>query len=654
MKTPYQTKNRTQSLSVARTLASAAVVLSLTACGGETLDSIQNDLDNGDDVDINISTNDDGSVVISVIEDDDPDGASVDTGALFDEETDGEISGDANSPLSLQLADGSNVLNGTVVASDIDYVTVNVPAGSELSAINLVGYESAGNDQSFIGIQQGTVFTEPPVDTVVGNLLGFTLFGTALVGSDILPNIGSGDGAQGFSGALPAGDYTFWIQETGDAPATWSLDLVVSAASIVADDPIADDQSDRVVGAMYALTNQHDPSQQISAADDAASEPDRVNQVVAYSRGVDGSLVELGVYDTGGVGENIRNSGANPLASQDPLIVSKDQRFVFAVNAGSESISSFIINDDFSLTPASLDVSTSGSSGAQNPVSLTIYENILYVANTGNYVDENGVELDTLPEYRNRVNSSIIGFTIGDDGTLTELAGSEIPGIAANAGSVEFSSDGLSLHVTERRTNEILSISLDEYRLPISEGSVGSVTPQPFGTDLYPADIGDILLVSEGNNGAPGLSALSSYLVESDGSLTGISLSSGVDGDPLTTGFTFGCWVEFVETPTGDFAYVSNTPDGIITSFEVSEAGELTLLESAAADVGVGGDDTQNGGGVLDAEVAGDYLYQVVNNDSRIAQFYINDQGGLERQFFLEVVDPELFIPRMFVGIAGF
>jgi len=194
------------------------------------------------------------------------------------------------------------------------------------------------------------------------------------------------------------------------------------------------------------------------------------------------------------------------------------------------------------------------------------------------------------------VNSSIIGFTIGDDGTLTELAGSEIPGIAANAGSVEFSSDGLSLHVTERRTNEILSISLDENRLPISEGSVGSVTPQPFGTDLYPADIGDILLVSEGNNGAPGLSALSSYLVESDGSLTGISLSSGVDGDPLTTGFTFGCWVEFVETPTGDFAYVSNTPDGIITSFEVSEAGELTLLESA----------------------------------------------------------PELFIPRMFVGIAGF
>ena len=94
-------------------------------------------------------------------------------------------------------------------------------------------------------------------------------------------------------------------------------------------------------GAMYALTNKHDLSQQISAADDALSEPDRVNQVVAYSRDENGVLTQIGVYDTGGVGENIRNSGANPLASQDPLIVSKDQRFVFAVNAGSESISSF-------------------------------------------------------------------------------------------------------------------------------------------------------------------------------------------------------------------------------------------------------------------------------------------------------------------------
>jgi len=302
-----------------------------------------------------------------------------------------------------------------------------------------------------------------------------------------------------------------------------------------------------------------------------------------------------------------------------------------------------------------------GASGAQNPVSLTQFEDILYVVNTGNYVDENGTELTTLPQDRNRVNASILGFRINEDGTLTEMAGSEVAGIGNNAGSIEFSTSGEFLYVTERRTNNIVSVTLDENSLPLTyddgelrSSEVPSITEQPFGTDLYPAEGGDILLVSEGNNGATGLSALSSYRIEENGALTGISLSSGVEGDPLTTGFTFGCWVEFVETPTGDFAFVSNTPDGVITSYSVGDEGGLTLLESLAGDAGIDGDDTQNGGGVLDAEIVYPFLYQVVNNDSRIAQFRIGEDGSLERQLDIEITDTELFLPRMFVGIAGF
>ncbi len=414
-------------------------------------------------------------------------------------------------------------------------------------------------------------------------------------------------------------------------------------------------------GAIFALTNRHNLASQISAAADAVSEPDLVNEVVAYSRSADGVLQQIGVYETGGLGENIRNSGANPLASQDPLIVSKDNRFLFAVNAGSESISSFVINDDFTLTPADLNVPTTGDSNAQNPVSLTIYDNILYVVNTGAYFDENGDPATTLPEDRNRSNSSIIGFVVNDDGTLTELENSEVPGIGANAGSIEFSSNGEFLYVTQRRTNDIFTIPLDGTQIPVvnDDGEaqffgLTSITPQPFGTDIYPADTGDILLVSEGNNGVAGLSALSSYRIEESGDLTGISLSSGVEGDPLTTGFTFGCWVEFVETPEGDFAYVSNTPDGVITSFAVGDQGGLTRLESSAGVTGIEGDDSQNGAGVLDVEITYPFLYQVVNNDSRIAQFRINSDGSLDRQTGVEVVNTDLFRARMFVGIAGF
>lgn len=414
-------------------------------------------------------------------------------------------------------------------------------------------------------------------------------------------------------------------------------------------------------GAVFALTNRHDPSVQISASADAVAQPDLVNEVVAYSRTVDGELQEIGVFETGGLGENIRASGANPLASQDPLIVSKDNRFLFAVNAGSESISSFVINEDFTLSAATLDISTVGASNAQNPVSLTVFENTLYVVNTGAFFDANGNPATVLPQDRTRFNASIIGFTVADDGTLTELANSEVPGIGANAGSIEFSSNGQFLYVTERRTNNIITVPLDENQLPVTNdagvvqnASLLSQTEQPFGTDLYPADSGDILLVSEGNNGAAGLSALSSYLVEDNGALTGISLSSGVEGDPLTTGFTFGCWVEFTETPVGDFAFVSNTPDGVITSFAVGDAGGLTRLEASAGTTGIEGDDTQNGAGVLDAEIVFPFLYQVVNNDGRIAQFMINTDGSLDRELDVEIVNTDLFRAGMFVGIAGF
>lgn len=438
-------------------------------------------------------------------------------------------------------------------------------------------------------------------------------------------------------------------------------ELVVGLADNNTGNTNADVAAGAAAGAMYALTNQHNPSEQISSSDDAPIEPNRLNQVVAYSRSEGGALTLIGVYDTGGIGENIRNSGANPLASQDPLIVSKDHRFVFAVNAGSESISSFLINEDYSLTPADLDVSTSGTSGAQNPVSLTVFDDILYVVNTGNYVDDNGNELNSLPEDRNRVNASIIGFRVADDGTLTKMQGSELTTVGANAGSIEFSDNGQDLYITERRTNDIVHVRLDENGLPIRYDSgevrqtrIPSITAQPFGTDLYPVNGGSILLVSEGNNGAPGLSALSSYRIEQNGALTGISLSSGVEGDPLVTGHTFGCWVEFVETPDGDFAYVSNTPDGVITSYAVGDAGGLTVLESSAGTTNIVGDDTQNGVGILDAEIAYPYLYQVVNNDGRIAQYEIASDGTLTRMQDEEVVDTDLFVQGMFVGIAGF
>lgn len=105
---------------------------------------------------------------------------------------------------------------------------------------------------------------------------------------------------------------------------------------------------------------------------------------------------------------------------------------------------------------------------------------------------------------------------------------------------------------------------------------------------------------------------------------------------------------------SADYTFVSNTPDGVISSYTVDSASQLTRLASEAGNAGVSDDETQNGGGVLDAEVVFPYLYQVVNNDSRIAQWQINPDGSLERMLSIEIVDTELLRPRTFVGIAGF
>ncbi len=147
---------------------------------------------------------------------------------LFDEANDGDIVDDRNNPQPLQFVVGENRVNGSTVSPDLDYLTVNVPAGSELTAIELADFTST-DDQSFIAIQAGSVFTEPNNGADPSNLLGYVHFGADMVGDDILTAMSVGEGAQGFTPPLEAGDYSFWIQETGAELVNYSMVFVVEA-----------------------------------------------------------------------------------------------------------------------------------------------------------------------------------------------------------------------------------------------------------------------------------------------------------------------------------------------------------------------------------------------------------------------------------------
>lgn len=153
--------------------------------------------------------------------------------AGWSESTQGDISGNKNSPTAISLAQGSNLVQGTIQSGDIDYLTITIPAGLSLAAIPMINY--AGEDGiAFIAFQSGTVFTEGPsaASVNVANLLGYTLFGTNVqnLGDDLLLAMQTeGFGSQGFDRPLAAGSYTFWIQQTG-ALTDYTLDFQVIPA----------------------------------------------------------------------------------------------------------------------------------------------------------------------------------------------------------------------------------------------------------------------------------------------------------------------------------------------------------------------------------------------------------------------------------------
>ncbi len=74
----------------------------------------------------------------------------------------------------------------------------------------------------------------------MANLLGYAHFGPAdePVGSNRLDNIATGAGAQGFSGTLGPGTYTFWSQQTGANASTYTLAFDVTTISAVPVPPL--------------------------------------------------------------------------------------------------------------------------------------------------------------------------------------------------------------------------------------------------------------------------------------------------------------------------------------------------------------------------------------------------------------------------------
>jgi 6-phosphogluconolactonase len=307
------------------------------------------------------------------------------------------------------------------------------------------------------------------------------------------------------------------------------------------------------------------------------------NAVVVYARRADGSISYLGTYPTGGLG----TAPTSGLGSQGAVVLTPNARFLFAVNAGSNQVSSFAVDGD------GLSLAATVSSGGQRPVSVAATNHLLYALNN--------------------MSNTVTGFRIGHDGSLTAVPAwtRSLTAGAINAAQVQFTKDGKFLVVVERgsRSFDVFPVNPDgSLGAPVSSPSAGLA---PFGFDITASGK---IVVSE--PGAADNSA-SSYNVEHSGALRIVS-------ERVLANQGAPCWV--VITKDGRFAYTANAGSGSISGYAIAADGSLTLVTPDGRTGATGPGTTP-----LDMDVSRNsrFLYVIEGGTGNIMGFAIGRDGSL-------------------------
>jgi 6-phosphogluconolactonase len=341
------------------------------------------------------------------------------------------------------------------------------------------------------------------------------------------------------------------------------------------------------------------------------------NQIVAYKSTSDGSFVEAGRFETGGRGTG---GGVLPLESQGSLTLSQDHSFLFAVNAGSGELSVFRVQG------ASLFLVSKLPTGGAMPVSVAQRQNRVYVLNQGG-------------------SGAVVGFNMDPSGHLTRIP-SSIALLSAKlvAGvDVSISPDGRFVVVVEQLTDPASatqkSNNIDTFRIR-PDGTLGPIVenqspgPGAFSSAFTPN--GTLIVTEAGTLAQPTASGISSYNVQSDGTITPITQS-------VPTGGLLACWN--VITPNAKFVYAVNAGTSNISGFAIARDGALAPIGS-----GVLASDPPNSAN-LDVAISSDgkLLFNINPGSGTIGVFGIEPDGRLSTQTPIPI-GPD---PIAFSGIAA-
>jgi len=309
------------------------------------------------------------------------------------------------------------------------------------------------------------------------------------------------------------------------------------------------------------------------------------NTVVAYDRNPDGTLTQADSYGTGGLGGVLTGSVVDHLASQGSLALDESRHRLYAVNAGSDTVTVFGVDGD-TLTRREI-----VPSGGSFPVSIAVQGGLVYVLNA-------------------RDGGSVQGF-YRTRGGLVPIAGSNrslgldasaTPEFVNTPGQVAFSPDGSQLLVTTKANGndvDVFSVRHDGSlsATPTANNLPGAV---PFAVSWDGA--GRLVLAEAGTN------SVATFRLDGHGVLH--ALGTAATGQAAT------CWI----VRSQDRFYASNAGSANLSGYQVGRDGSLRSLGTTATDPGT-----------VDATATRDgrYLYVQAGAAGQVDAYRVGHDGSL-------------------------
>jgi 6-phosphogluconolactonase (cycloisomerase 2 family) len=309
------------------------------------------------------------------------------------------------------------------------------------------------------------------------------------------------------------------------------------------------------------------------------------NTVVAYDRNADGTLSQAGSYGTGGLGGILTGSVVDHLASQGSLALDPSHHTLYAVNAGSDTVTVFGVDGDTLTRRAVV------ASGGSFPVSVAIHGNLVYVLNARNGGSVQGFR---------RSGSGLA--PVADSHRSLGLDTSAAPEFVNTPGQVAFSPDGSQLLVTTKANGSDVDVFAVTGTGSLSASPTVNPLPGavPFAVSWDGA--GHLVLAEAGTN------SVATFGLDGQGVLHAV--------DTAATGQAATCWI----VRSHDRFYASNAGSADLAGYRIGDDGRLTSLGTTGTDPGT-----------VDATVTRDgrFLYVQAGKAGQVDAFRVGTGGSL-------------------------